>query len=71
MFCVACVQVTGVLNNIREQAGKLCMDTLHRYNSPLIMSQCGSKGSPINIAQVSQSKEVYLVSAPHQHITSE
>ncbi|GAX79763.1 hypothetical protein CEUSTIGMA_g7204.t1 [Chlamydomonas eustigma] len=45
-------QVTGVLNNIREQAGKLCMDTLHRYNSPLIMSQCGSKGSPINIAQM-------------------
>ena len=25
-------QVTGVLNNIREVAGKLCMDTLHRYN---------------------------------------
>ena len=42
----------GVLNNIRELAGKLCMDTLHRHNSPLIMSQCGSKGSPINIAQV-------------------
>ena len=45
-------QVMGVLNNIRELAGRLCMETLHRHNSPLIMSQCGSKGSPINIAQM-------------------
>lgn len=28
------------------------MSTLPRHNSPLIMSQCGSKGSPINIAQM-------------------
>ena len=28
------------------------MDTLHWRNSPLIMSQCGSKGSPINISQM-------------------
>ncbi|KFM26649.1 DNA-directed RNA polymerase III subunit rpc1 [Auxenochlorella protothecoides] len=44
--------VTGVLNNIREQAAKVCMASLHPLNSPLIMSQCGSKGSPINIAQM-------------------
>eukprot|EP00879_Flechtneria_rotunda_P021361 GHRR01022515.1.p1 GENE.GHRR01022515.1~~GHRR01022515.1.p1 ORF type:complete len:846 (+),score=303.63 GHRR01022515.1:467-3004(+) len=45
-------QATGVLNAIRETAGKVCMDTLHFHNSPLIMSQCGSKGSAINIAQM-------------------
>ena len=28
------------------------MNTLHWHNSPLNMSQCGSKGSPINIAQM-------------------
>ena len=28
------------------------METLHWRNSPLIMSQCGSKGSPINICQM-------------------
>lgn len=28
------------------------MTSLHYHNSPLIMSQCGSKGSPINIAQM-------------------
>ncbi|WIA12568.1 hypothetical protein OEZ85_006229 [Tetradesmus obliquus] len=44
--------VTGVLNGIREAAGKVCMDTLGHHNSPLIMSQCGSKGSAINIAQM-------------------
>lgn len=44
--------VTGELNGIREIAGKVCMETLARHNSPLIMSQCGSKGSAINIAQM-------------------
>ena len=28
------------------------MNTLHYHNSPLNMSECGSKGSPINIAQM-------------------
>lgn len=31
---------------------QVCMASLHPLNSPLIMSQCGSKGSPINIAQM-------------------
>ncbi|KAL4534056.1 hypothetical protein Ndes2526B_g07060 [Nannochloris sp. 'desiccata'] len=44
--------VTGTLNAIRERAAAACMAGLHRHNSPLIMSQCGSKGSPINIAQM-------------------
>ncbi|WZZ31381.1 hypothetical protein YC2023_014782 [Brassica napus] len=44
--------LTGFLNKIREETGKLCMDGLHWRNSPLIMSQCGSKGSPINISQM-------------------
>jgi len=44
--------VTGELNSIREKAAMACMKTLHPSNSPLIMSQCGSKGSPINIAQM-------------------
>ncbi|KAL6556322.1 DNA-directed RNA polymerase III subunit 1 [Orobanche gracilis] len=30
----------------------VCMDNLNWRNSPLIMSQCGSKGSPINICQM-------------------
>ncbi|TQD75003.1 hypothetical protein C1H46_039471 [Malus baccata] len=44
--------ITSLLNNIRDQTGKLCMQKLHWRNSPLIMSQCGSKGSPINISQM-------------------
>lgn len=31
---------------------QICMKALHWRNSPLIMSQCGSKGSPINISQM-------------------
>jgi DNA-directed RNA polymerase III subunit RPC1 len=34
------------------QLAQVCMKTLQHHNSPLIMSQCGSKGSPINIAQM-------------------
>ncbi|CAH2069371.1 unnamed protein product [Thlaspi arvense] len=45
-------EITGILNGIREDTGKLCMNGLHWRNSPLIMSQCGSKGSPINISQM-------------------
>ncbi|MFS7953564.1 putative DNA-directed RNA polymerase [Helianthus anomalus] len=45
-------EITGVLNKIRDETGKVCMEKLHWRNSPLIMSQCGSKGSPINISQM-------------------
>lgn len=45
-------EITGELNKIREVAGKVCLEELHWRNSPLIMSQCGSKGSPINISQM-------------------
>ncbi|XP_040994118.1 DNA-directed RNA polymerase III subunit 1 isoform X2 [Juglans microcarpa x Juglans regia] len=44
--------ITRILNNIRDETGKVCMKELHWRNSPLIMSQCGSKGSPINISQM-------------------
>ncbi|KAK9755069.1 hypothetical protein RND81_01G000400 [Saponaria officinalis] len=45
-------KITENLNDIREKTGKVCMKELHWRNSPLIMSQCGSKGSPINISQM-------------------
>uniref|UniRef100_A0A1U7WQM1 DNA-directed RNA polymerase n=1 Tax=Nicotiana sylvestris TaxID=4096 RepID=A0A1U7WQM1_NICSY len=45
-------EVTMALNKVRDDIGKICMKALHWRNSPLIMSQCGSKGSPINISQM-------------------
>jgi len=45
-------EVKSVLNNVREIAAGVCMRTLMPWNSPLIQSQCGSKGSPINICQM-------------------
>ncbi|OWM68854.1 hypothetical protein CDL15_Pgr025041 [Punica granatum] len=44
--------ITDILNQIRNETGNVCMKKLHWRNSPLIMSQCGSKGSPINISQM-------------------
>ena len=40
------------LSDIRDKAGKLCVKELARLNAPLIMAQCGSKGSYINISQM-------------------
>ncbi|KAI9222317.1 DNA-directed RNA polymerase III subunit C1 [Blastocladiella britannica] len=45
-------QISGVLSKIRDQAGQLCMEELNKYNAPLIMSVCGSKGSKINVCQM-------------------
>ncbi|KAK4479526.1 hypothetical protein RD792_015042 [Penstemon davidsonii] len=45
-------KITKALNAIRDKAAQDCMDNLNWRNSPLIMSQCGSKGSPINICQM-------------------
>ena len=44
--------VTGELNRIREEAGKVCLAELAPLNAPLIMAQCGAKGSPLNISQM-------------------
>ncbi|GAV71386.1 RNA_pol_Rpb1_2 domain-containing protein/RNA_pol_Rpb1_3 domain-containing protein/RNA_pol_Rpb1_1 domain-containing protein/RNA_pol_Rpb1_5 domain-containing protein/RNA_pol_Rpb1_4 domain-containing protein, partial [Cephalotus follicularis] len=46
------IEITGILNNIRDKISKVCMSGLSWRNSPLIMSQCGSKGSSINICQM-------------------
>jgi hypothetical protein len=47
-----CLSPQGLLSNIRTEAGDKCMVSLSPHNSPLVMSQCGSKGSPVNIAQM-------------------
>eukprot|EP00123_Amoebidium_parasiticum_P015656 comp23089_c0_seq2/m.37076 comp23089_c0_seq2/g.37076 ORF comp23089_c0_seq2/g.37076 comp23089_c0_seq2/m.37076 type:complete len:1220 (-) comp23089_c0_seq2:406-4065(-) len=44
--------ITGSLSGIRDQAGKICLNELPRYNSPMTMTLCGSKGSNINISQM-------------------
>ncbi|KAJ1819476.1 DNA-directed RNA polymerase III subunit C1 (rpo31) [Coemansia sp. RSA 2599] len=44
--------ISGVLSAVRDNAGKICMEELSRYNAPLIMATCGSKGSPINVCQM-------------------
>ncbi|GMN24465.1 hypothetical protein TIFTF001_000572 [Ficus carica] len=45
-------KISQKLNNIREKTAAELMKALQWRNSPLIMSQCGSKGSPINISQM-------------------
>ncbi|KAL0236022.1 hypothetical protein GEMRC1_002604 [Eukaryota sp. GEM-RC1] len=45
-------KINGVLSQIREDCGKVCLRELHHTNAPLIMAVCGSKGSTINISQM-------------------
>jgi len=44
--------MNGELSNIREKAGDILKKRLPRYNAPLIMAVCGSKGSNINLCQM-------------------
>lgn len=45
-------QVQQELSALREKAGKACTEELKPYNSALIMTNCGSKGSALNISQM-------------------
>lgn len=45
-------ECSGLLSDIRSTVGKELMHQLPKYNSPLIMATCGSKGSDINICQM-------------------
>lgn len=44
--------ISGILSKIRDDVGQLCLQELSRYNAPLIMQWCGSKGSKINVSQM-------------------
>ncbi|KAF9605828.1 hypothetical protein IFM89_018653 [Coptis chinensis] len=48
----SCMNRLAKLSLIFILCSQVCMKELHWRNSPLIMSQCGSKGSPINISQM-------------------
>ncbi|KAH8589445.1 hypothetical protein B0O99DRAFT_692508 [Bisporella sp. PMI_857] len=45
-------KLSGKLSDVRGAAGEACYASLSKYNSPLIMAKSGSKGSPINVAQM-------------------
>jgi DNA-directed RNA polymerase III subunit RPC1 len=44
--------LNGILGRLRESAGQEAMKALPWTNTPRIMAECGSKGSPLNISQM-------------------
>lgn len=44
--------ISGILSKVRQQAGEYCINSLSKWNAPLIMAKSGSKGSNINVAQM-------------------
>ena len=45
-------RIGGILSAVRQEAGGICFEELSRWNSPLLMAKCGSKGSNINVSQM-------------------
>ncbi|KAF3035350.1 hypothetical protein E8E12_007302 [Didymella heteroderae] len=45
-------RIGGILSNVRQAAGEICFEELSRWNSPLLMAKCGSKGSNLNVSQM-------------------
>lgn len=45
-------KISGILSQVRQSAGNYCVDTLSKYNAPLVMAKSGSKGSDLNVAQM-------------------
>ncbi|KAK5168211.1 DNA-directed RNA polymerase III subunit C1 (rpo31) [Saxophila tyrrhenica] len=45
-------EISSLLSKVREDCGAACLAELSRFNAPLIMAKCGSKGSNINVAQM-------------------
>ncbi|KAF2020283.1 beta and beta-prime subunits of DNA dependent RNA-polymerase [Aaosphaeria arxii CBS 175.79] len=45
-------RIGGILSGVRQAAGDICFDELSRWNAPLLMAKCGSKGSNINVSQM-------------------
>jgi DNA-directed RNA polymerase III subunit RPC1 len=44
--------LNGILGRLREAAGQQAMKALPWENTPRVMADCGSKGSPLNISQM-------------------
>ncbi|KAF2475560.1 DNA-directed RNA polymerase III subunit RPC1 [Lindgomyces ingoldianus] len=45
-------KIGGILSGVRQAAGDICFEELSKWNAPLIMAKCGSKGSNINVSQM-------------------
>ncbi|KAK3709098.1 DNA-directed RNA polymerase III subunit C1 (rpo31) [Vermiconidia calcicola] len=45
-------KITGILNAVREACANACFGDLSRFNAPLTMARCGSKGGNLNVAQM-------------------
>lgn len=45
-------RIGGILSGVRQAAGEICFEELSRWNAPLLMAKCGSKGSNINVSQM-------------------
>lgn len=44
--------ISKILSKVRDDCGNACINELSRGNSPVIMQECGSKGSKINVSQM-------------------
>ncbi|KXT03047.1 hypothetical protein AC578_672 [Pseudocercospora eumusae] len=46
------ILLSGILSKVRQQCGDACFAELSKFNAPMTMAKCGSKGSNINVSQM-------------------
>lgn len=46
------IMLSGILSKVRQECGDACFAELSKYNAPMTMAKCGSKGSNINVSQM-------------------
>lgn len=46
------ILMSGILSSVRQQCGDACFAELSKFNAPMTMAKCGSKGSNINVSQM-------------------
>ena len=45
-------EISKTLSQVRNDAGNFCIAELSKNNAALLMANCGSKGSPVNVSQM-------------------
>ncbi|EME46598.1 hypothetical protein DOTSEDRAFT_70566 [Dothistroma septosporum NZE10] len=46
------ITLSGILSKVRAQCADACFAELSKFNAPMTMAKCGSKGSNINVSQM-------------------
>jgi DNA-directed RNA polymerase III subunit RPC1 len=56
-------KISKILSDVRQDTGKACFEELSHHNPAVIMAKCGSKGSMINVSQMTAGVGQQMISS--------